>query len=138
MVAYSFKKRFAPMIMAGLEPGPWVPGMKRQTVRGGRKRHARPGEIIQLYTGMRTRHCRKLGNARCIQVRPIAVHVSDAAVEVVIEGKALSFSELELFVGLDGFSSMFDFVTFWNEQRPHEHPIESLVDGHLILWEPDR
>ena len=33
MVAYSFKQRFVEPIRRGLEPGPWVPGMKRQTVR---------------------------------------------------------------------------------------------------------
>lgn len=51
MVAYSFQKEFSPLI---------VDGLKRQTVRGHRRRHARPGEMIQLFSGMRTRHCRKI------------------------------------------------------------------------------
>ncbi|MBY6243877.1 ASCH domain-containing protein [Methylosinus sp. Sm6] len=51
MVAYSFQKRFAE---------PIVERRKRQTIRGNRKRHARLGEPMQLYVGMRTKHCRKI------------------------------------------------------------------------------
>lgn len=45
MVAYSFQKRFVEPIRSG---------RKRQTIRADRKRHARPGEVLQLYSGMRT------------------------------------------------------------------------------------
>lgn len=51
MVAYSFSTAFVGAIVART---------KRQTIRLPRKRHARPGERVQLYQGMRTRHCRKL------------------------------------------------------------------------------
>lgn len=51
MVAYSFHRMFAPDVEAMI---------KRQTVRAHRKRHARIGEPVQLYTGMRTKQCRKL------------------------------------------------------------------------------
>lgn len=81
MVAYSFQKRFLPKIVAGLEPGPWLPGMKRHTMRqprSGRSRHARPGETIQLYTGMRTKHCRQVGRVRCIGLVPMCVAFDDA------------------------------------------------------------
>lgn len=80
MVAYSFQKRFLPKIVAGLEPGPWLPGMKRHTMRelrSGRSRHARPGETIQIYTAMRTRHCRQVGAARCVATVPMAVGFDD-------------------------------------------------------------
>lgn len=71
MVAYSFKQRFAPQIIAGLQTGPLVVGMKRQTIRADRKRHARPGEELQLYTGMRTRSCQLLGRTTCTAVAPV-------------------------------------------------------------------
>lgn len=51
MVAYSFNTAFVADIEAGT---------KRQTIRLPRKRHARPGEMVQLFTGMRTKHCRKI------------------------------------------------------------------------------
>jgi hypothetical protein len=49
MVAYSFNRRFVPAIESGI---------KSQTIRAPRRRHARPGEWLQLYTGMRTKSCR--------------------------------------------------------------------------------
>ena len=53
MVAYSLKPRFIPPILSGA---------KRQTIRAiSRRRHAIPGETLQLYTGMRTKQCRLIG-----------------------------------------------------------------------------
>lgn len=66
MVAYSFEKRFVGHVQAGLEPGPWCPGMKRHTLRKprlGRQGHARPEQPVHLYTAMRTKHCRMIGKA---------------------------------------------------------------------------
>ena len=52
MVAYNFHPRFADAVARG---------EKRQTIRALRKNgHASPGDRLQLYTGMRTKHCRKL------------------------------------------------------------------------------
>lgn len=81
MVAYSFQKRFLPKVVAGLEPGPWLPGMKRHTMRQprlGRSRHARPGETVQLYTAMRTKHSRQVGRVRCVATVPMTVAFDNA------------------------------------------------------------
>lgn len=47
MVAYNFQARFAPLVESG-----------RKTItirtRGTARRHARPGDRVQLYTGHRT------------------------------------------------------------------------------------
>jgi uncharacterized protein YqfB (UPF0267 family) len=59
MVAYSFKARFVEPILAGT---------KTQTIRADRKRHARPGEDLQLYTAMRTKQCKLIRVARCTQI----------------------------------------------------------------------
>lgn len=57
MVAYNFQSRFAPLVESG---------EKRQTIRAeGKRRHARPGDALQLYTGMRTKGCRKLMDTKC-------------------------------------------------------------------------
>lgn len=74
MVAYSFQKRFIGHVLAGLEPGPWLPGMKRHTLRNprvGRTPHARPNEPLLLCTGMRTKHYRQLGRAICRLQMPV-------------------------------------------------------------------
>ena len=51
MVAYSFNTAFVRHV---------EDRSKRQTIRLPRKRHARPGEDVQLFTGMRTKRCRKI------------------------------------------------------------------------------
>jgi hypothetical protein len=74
MVAYSFQKRFIGQVLAGLEPGPWLPGMKRHTLREprkGRSQHARPEQPVHLYTAMRTKQCRQLGRAVCRLQMPV-------------------------------------------------------------------
>lgn len=74
MAAYSFNRRFIPPLLAGLEPGPWMPGMKRHTLRRPRPQgHARPGQRVDLYTGMRTKQCRLLGRAPMALQMPIGV-----------------------------------------------------------------
>ena len=81
MVAYSFQKRFVDHVQAGLEPGPWCPGMKRHTLRAprvGRVAHARPEQPVQLYTGMRTRHCRLLGRAVARVQIPVTLFTANA------------------------------------------------------------
>lgn len=130
MVAYSFRPRFVDPLVAGLEPGPLLPGMKRQTIRAPRARHARPGELVQLYTGMRTRQCRHLGNARCVAVEPVTL---------CFEGRgSLSFvtnrmpCDLDDFAVHDGFRDWPDLVAFWAEQ----HPGVFRFEGVLIRWEP--
>ena len=50
MVAYNFQKQFADAVERG---------EKRQTIRAPRRdgRHAKVGDKLQLYTGMRTKQC---------------------------------------------------------------------------------
>ncbi|WP_292672606.1 hypothetical protein [Mesorhizobium sp.] len=85
MVAYSFKTMFGPQVSAL---------MKRQTVRADRKRHARPGEPVQLYQGMRTRNCVKLVDPDpiCVRVRPIAIVTTwlleEFIASIVIDGRS--------------------------------------------------
>lgn len=133
MVAYSFKKRFAPPIIAGLHPGPLVAGMKRQTIRADRKRHARPGEELQLYTGMRTTSCKLLGRAACTSVLPIRLLLgSSPVVEIGGEPAITDAGGLDLFARFDGFADWPDLCAFWAA----EHAEVSEFSGVLIRWEP--
>ena len=69
MVAYSFRPRFIEPILGG---------RKRQTIRAiGRRRHARPGDPLQLYAGMRTRNCRLIGRAICIDVVEVGLRFAE-------------------------------------------------------------
>lgn len=128
MVAYSFNSRFAEPIIAGT---------KRQTIRAQRKRHARPGEALQLYTGMRTKHCRKLLNTDpiCSSVTPVHLIFSQwsGAVQFTIDGTRLMPTAMHIFAVEDGFGSLDDMISFWFEQHGRGAP-EILFDGVLIRW----
>lgn len=100
MVAYSFKSFFAPQIASG---------EKCQTIRSDRPRHARPGERVQLYQGMRTKHCRKIIDDQiCTKVLPIEIAISELINElvasVVVDGIHLHRDEVEQFARADGFA----------------------------------
>ena len=101
MVAYNFMKQFADDVASG---------RKDFTIRGQRKRHARPGEPVQLYTGMRTKCCHKLVDPDpiCLSVRPIVIK-SDL---IMINGKELSRATENLIIVLDGFKTRDDFFQF--------------------------
>lgn len=139
MVAYSFKRRFAEPIQAGLEPGPLVTGMKRQTIRAHRKRHARPGETVQLYTGMRTRHCLLLGVGVCAAVVPIRLILRPPYALIVDGIVRHQGTDAETLMGLDGFARLDGFPDGWEEMRAFwaaSHPLTTAFDGVLIRWNP--
>jgi hypothetical protein len=123
MVAYSFKKQFA---------APIVAGTKRQTIRADRKRHARPDEVLQLYTGMRTRQCALIGNAVCESVRAVRIDLENQIVELPDLGYrwGVEGGRLRMFAKLDGFHSWEDMRAFWRQ----EHPGRPVFVGVLIRW----
>ena len=127
MVAYSFKGRFVDLIAAG---------SKRQTVRAhGKKRHARPGEPIQLYTALRTRYARKIVAVDPVVTRvdEIAINIGhgENAVAVTINGIPLGEAELQPFAWADGFLSVADFAIFWRAA----HGV-GRFEGVVIHWDP--
>ncbi len=67
MSAYGFQLRFVPFIEEE---------SKNCTVRAlrfGKVPHVKPGGTMQLYTGLRTKQCRKIGDATCFGVKHIAI-----------------------------------------------------------------
>lgn len=122
MVAYSFKSRFAPMILAG---------DKRHTLRNDRKRHARVGEELQLYTGMRTRSCKKLGTATCTALLRIRLDFEHRRVEFLESGQAITTpDDTDAFAVGDGFADWRDMQAFWAK----EHPDLTAWEGVMIQW----
>jgi hypothetical protein len=118
MVAYNFNPRFAPLIESG---------KKLQTIRDkGKKRHAQAGERLQLYTGMRTRNCRKLLQPLCLEVLPISIRLSG----VSVNGKDLDQAQTNELALADGFENFDEFIAFFSARLP--------LDGLLIKWSPDK
>jgi hypothetical protein len=131
MAAYNFKERFVPMILDG---------SKTQTIRAnrkGRQGHAKRGDRVYLYYGMRTKWCRKLGEGICEFAQPIRITEDE-----IYSGQ----HPLHLFKGLkdrfawlDGFRpegttlenpiGAFELMLkFW--RQTHSLPFE----GTIIYW----
>ena len=129
MVAYSFKKRFGLPIRAGT---------KAQTVRAERKRHARPGEELQLYTGMRTRHCVLLGRSTCVSIEPVRLCFSERSATELFQvgGEHLDLTAMEAFARADGFNDVEDMARFWWAEHPHAGTDCITFVGVLIRWMP--
>jgi hypothetical protein len=127
MVAYNFKPQFAPLIASG---------QKCQTIRTlGKRRHARAGDTLQLYTGQRTRSCRKLLDTVCTEAIPIAMHphkmdevVTGLSIYLGHAECALDAASVAALAKADGFESISEFVDFLRERLPFE--------GMLIQWRP--
>lgn len=151
MVAYSYKGCFVAPILVGLglpvldlhyELGGYLPGQpirpKRQTIRAnGRRRHARPGETLQLYYGMRSTKCLKIGDGKCTAVSKIRLFVHDARVLINHLDRLFEFrrpSELDMFAREDGFDDWAGMRAFWLEE--HDGKRLGPFVGVLVQWEP--
>lgn len=115
MPAYNFQKQFAPLVESG---------QKRQTIRSiGKRRHARPGESLQLYTGQRTRVCRKLlsPDPECVSVQNVYMlkiierRRDSHAYQLYLDGKLVFWDEVSEIAGADGFENSTAFFNFFED-----------------------
>lgn len=113
MVAYNFEERFVEPIEAGT---------KTQTLRAvGRRKHAKYGDSLQLYCGMRTKHCRKI-----IEPDPICSSRADVVlkfefgeiVDILIGSYKLPVEDLDRFAVKDGFADVSDMTDYWHMAVP--------------------
>ena len=104
----SFKARFAPSVKSG---------EKRQTIRPRGKRQAQVGDVLHLFTGMRTKRCERLADAMCLLSEEIVIdtrgrlpviHASVDAWDKIGTGPDIA--------RLDGFESIVDMFSFFKEQ----------------------
>lgn len=129
MSAYNFQKQFAPLVETG---------EKRQTIRAmGKRKHAACGERVQLYTGMRTKSCRKLVSPDpvCTSVQRVNIikvsicsKIADAYL-MYLDGKQVFIHEIAEIAHADGFEDIVAFFNFF--QDTHGMPF----NGVLIKWE---
>lgn len=139
MVAYGFKKQFIEPILAGLgEMDAGAVRPKRQTIRAiGKRRHARPGEAIQLYTAMRTKQCRKIGDARCVSVEGVLLKWSEWPSFCTFDlkdgqraGPTRPIKDMDEFARADGFAGFSAMKKFWADEHGG-----ATFEGVLIKWE---
>lgn len=124
MVAYSFNPRFIEPIRQG---------MKSQTIRAtGLRRHARPGELLQLYSGMRTAHCVKiLPDVPCLEVMQVEITFQAGCIASVT-ADGVRVRDLDAFAFRDGFADAVDMWSFWRDHHPEA--IETGFKGVVIEW----
>jgi hypothetical protein len=129
MVAYNFIKEFADDVESG---------KKLCTIRKvGKRRHARVGEQIQLYTGMQTNACRLLGLGLCDNVTPIHILPSWGEIHLQAPTKIHwlvfdSDESLNKLAQRDGFPSLKEFFDYFEPQVDDK----GVFEGLLIGWEP--
>ncbi len=120
MPALNFKKQFAPQVES------WE---KLQTIRARRKDKRDPvaGQTLYLYTGMRTKVCRKLGETECKETQQITIEEN---LDIIIGTHCLGMDEEMELVKKDGFDSRVDFYQFF--KKTHGLPFHGLI----IKWDP--
>ena len=116
MPMLNFQKQFA----ADVESG-----KKTQTIRSRRKHPIKKGDTLYLYTGARTKACRKLREVRCKDVLDIFIFKDFFAA-----GQSLYHRNgvLNEFAQLDGFKDWTEMCDWFD--KTHGLPF----NGDLIKW----
>jgi len=116
MALLNFQKQFAPDVESG---------KKKQTIRSPRKHPIKEGETLYLYTGLRTKQARKLGEVECNTVYDIKI----AAWGFQMDPYTLTVLEdLDNIARADGFKDWEEMVTWF--EKTHGLPFI----GTLITW----
>lgn len=114
MVGINFSPQFAEAVAAG---------RKTQTIR--QKPRAKAGQALQLYTGMRTKDCRKLADAVCVDCTYVGLTASGVTL-----GDASRFpGDRDDFARADGFE---DYAAMW-KWFSERYETNSFT-GHVIRW----
>ena len=121
MPALNFQTQFAERVASGA---------KRQTIRAFRKdkRDPKVGQTLYHFTRMRTKQCRRLGEAVCTYAKPLTLSLAGevgGGQVVAVCGAPYTSAEL---ARRDGFASIDEMFAWF--QRTHGLPFRGL----LIRW----
>lgn len=124
MGLYNFKAQFVPFILSG---------SKTHTIRARRAHPDKPGNMVHLYTGLRTRKTRLLLRSKCVKVEDVMIRKTRTfsldpkdIYEIAIDGVGLEDSEKEQLARCDGFMDFSAMMAFWTGRLPFV--------GHIIHW----
>ena len=136
MPAYNFQARFAPLVETG---------QKETTIRG---REARVGTTAYLFTGMRTKQCRRLGQGEIIGCTPISLGFQQNGMPYALFGRfKLNQKELATLAAGDGFidpREMMDWFAANNKSKviatqfPCINGDRHVFGGFVISWILDK
>lgn len=133
MPAYNFQSQFVPMIIDGQKP---------HTIRRRRKHPTKVGDVLKLFTGMRTKNCRQFAEAMCVKIKPLRIYPTYKTIYVydpesnhpslTPDGwRMMSDFEEKRLAKRDGFNSRHEFYKFFERYK-----LEFLGDFELIIWDP--
>jgi hypothetical protein len=119
--AINFRAEFAGLVESG---------RKRQTIRALRAdcRNPRPGQTLYLYVGLRTKGCRKLGEAVCVAVDQVTIEER----RMILRGEHLSLDAADHEAEKDGFPCFMNMRDWFERKRGLP------FDGLRIRWEAIR
>ena len=128
MPALNFQKQFVDQI---------VSGQKCQTIRAHRKderAHATVGKHLTLYTGMRTKSCRRIGEAVVTEIQEVTIERDGIRLDcswlpVELYARDQHEPTIDEFARADGFED-FNDMRDWFEKTHGKLPF----DGMLIKW----
>lgn len=116
MVAFNFQQRFAPLVASRV---------KLQTIR--QTIRAKKGDRIQLYTGMRTKSCKKL-----VEPDPVCVLVDYVGIRpdyLTLGNTKLHAGNADDFAMRDGFEGYDDMIEWFFETYGSR-----FFTGHVHVW----
>ncbi len=119
MPSLNFQKQFASKVKRNAKPG---------TIRGPRKRPFKSGDMLYLFTGMRTNNCEPLAVRRCVGTANVLVcenHDREKRVVVLVfmdRTVLLTGEALELFASLDGFRNSKEMLDFFRPRFNYSVP----------------
>jgi len=124
--AFSFKPYFADDVEAG---------RKRQTIRLERKDQKPPcklGDTLMLYTGLRTKACRRLGTGKCTLLKRIELHRGTPCQGnyiILLDGIQITDVNATAIARADGFKDTSELFNWFNRQ--YGLPFR----GWIIQWD---
>lgn len=117
MPALNFQKQFVEKILSG---------EKMHTIRATRKSPIKVGDKLYLYTGMRTKSCKKLCETRCINSDKIAILENG---DILINDTSISPASKHFLAIADGFHSLYHLLK-WFDKNHGKYPFI----GQIIKW----
>lgn len=149
MPSLSFKAEFVPAVEHGLitivrhdqtlqqrlwyfrDAHPNTIKYKRNTIRQIRSNPIKSGDTLQLYTGMRTKYCRKIGEVSCEACYAIEIQQTNPKGLAQVEIESIGFltqTEIEGLAKMDGFRNWTEMFSFFSTNYPLP------FKGVLITW----
>ena len=111
-----------------------ISGKKRCTIRSMRKQTIDNGEMLYLYTGLRTSHARKLRETTCKRTAQLLIKTASSAseaypIDFYVNDRLLSPKSSESLAKKVGFASVAELYAYFSKH--YTFPFH----GQVIEWE---